>query len=143
MDERSPARPSRAPTPAARATILVVDDEEAVRSALCRVLSRAGYRAIPARSGIEAAWCLERAWPLDLIVSDVSVVERDGYHFGMPILELQRRFPVLYMAWWPQYETVRRGILHPGAPYLRKPCPPGLFTRTVGNLLRASRRSDA
>jgi DNA-binding NtrC family response regulator len=144
MDELSPAQPTRARTPAGRATILVVDDAEAMRSELCRALAGAGYRPIPARSGIEAAWCLEREWPVDLVVSDVSMAERDSYHFGMPILELQRRLPVLFMAWWPHDETVRRGILHPGAPYLQKPCPPGLLTRTVSNLLRAGMRtSDA
>jgi two-component system cell cycle sensor histidine kinase/response regulator CckA len=139
MDESSSPLAAHRRRRAVRATILVVDAEDAARSELCRVLACAGYAVIPARGQIEAAWFLARERPADLLVSDVSMIERDGYHFGLPLVQLQRRVPVLFMAAWSHDETVRRGVLHPRAPFLRKPCPPYLLTRTVGRLLRARR----
>jgi DNA-binding NtrC family response regulator len=117
----------------------VLDDADATRHEACRVLRAAGYVAVPARGGIEAAWLASGAAGFDLLVSDVSMQERDGYHGGLPLMALQERVPVLYTSLWSQEETVRMGILHPHAPFLRKPFPPGALTRAVGRLLERRR----
>jgi DNA-binding response OmpR family regulator len=120
--------------------ILVLDDGESARTEACRVLRAAGYVAIPARGGIEASWFAAGA-PVgfDLLVSDVSMLERDSYHGGLPLMTLQELVPVLYLSPWTRQETVRMGILHPHAPFLRKPFSPGTLTRAVERLL--ARRS--
>ncbi|HEX5386586.1 MAG TPA: response regulator [Gemmatimonadales bacterium] len=140
MDELSPRAVVRIPVHRGRATILVVDEAEAVRGESCRVLRRAGYAAIPARGGIEAAWVLRGSGRVDLLISDVSMLECDDYHFGLPLAHMQQWLPVLYIAPWSHEETVRRGILHPGAPYLQKPFPPSALVRAVGRLLHARPR---
>lgn len=140
---RAWGQPVHTPKPAARRTapvIVVLDDAEAVRLEACRVLRAAGYTAIPVRGGVEAAWLAWGSAGFDLVVSDVSMQEGDSYHGGLPLRALQERVPVLYVSPWTHAETVRRGILHPYAPFLRKPFPPGALTRAVGRLLE--RRSS-
>jgi response regulator RpfG family c-di-GMP phosphodiesterase len=52
--------PQRAARPAGGYTVLVVDDEEAVRSLACRMLTWTGYQALEARHGREAIATLEQ-----------------------------------------------------------------------------------
>ena len=113
-------------------TILVVDDDEAARVQLCALLARDGYVAVPARGGVEAQWYAERhAGSLALIVTDVPAPEADGYHFGLPVGLLQYHAPVLFLSRRGREESVRRGLVHPQASFLRRPAPPALVLRRV------------
>jgi two-component system cell cycle sensor histidine kinase/response regulator CckA len=61
------------------ATILLVEDEEAVRSFAARALVSRGYKVYEASSGIEALEVMEEAGgKIDLVVSDVVMPELDG-----------------------------------------------------------------
>lgn len=61
------------------ATILLVEDEEAVRSFAARALASRGYRVYEASSGVEALEVMEEAGgQIDLVVSDVVMPELDG-----------------------------------------------------------------
>ncbi|HEY0778234.1 MAG TPA: ATP-binding protein, partial [Gemmatirosa sp.] len=84
--------PARAEAPrapdGAGTTVLVVDDESAVRGAAARVLARRGYTVLEARDGVEALGLAERyAGPVHLLLSDVRMPGMDGR-------ELARRFRV-------------------------------------------------
>ncbi|WP_299565924.1 cell cycle histidine kinase CckA [Enterovirga sp.] len=91
-------RPDAANAPKARAadltgqgTILLVEDEDAVRAVNSRALAARGYTVLEASSGIEAMQIMEgRDRPVDLVVSDVVMPEMDG-----PTLlgELRKRHP--------------------------------------------------
>ncbi len=60
-------------------TILLVEDEDAVRAFGARALSQRGYRVLEAANGVEALAILEaEGTPVDLIVSDVVMPEMDG-----------------------------------------------------------------
>jgi two-component system cell cycle sensor histidine kinase/response regulator CckA len=62
-----------------RGTILLVEDEEAVRAFGARALTSRGYTVIEAASGAEALQVVEQEErPIDLIVSDVVMPEMDG-----------------------------------------------------------------
>jgi CheY-like chemotaxis protein len=58
-------------------TILVVDDEPAIREAVAEVLEDAGYRCVCARNGEEGLACLEETDP-DLVLLDVMMPVLDG-----------------------------------------------------------------
>jgi two-component system cell cycle sensor histidine kinase/response regulator CckA len=78
-----------------RGTILLVEDEEAVRAFAARALATRGYTVLEASSGREALAVLEeRETPFDLVVSDVVMPEMDG-----PTLlgEIRRRQPGVKM----------------------------------------------
>lgn len=122
-------------------TIVVLDDAEARRELLCRTLRMEGYRAVPARSGIEAQWLHEHErWEADLLLTTFAPAELDGYHPGLAVGALLERIPILFMSELDRAESVRRGLIVPGAPYLRYPAPPGVLRRTVRLALSAPRR---
>src|SRR6266496_1694497 len=65
------------PTEPPRTTVLVVDDEDGIRSALERFLTRLGYRVVLAASGAEAMAALGREKPMALL-SDIRMPEMTG-----------------------------------------------------------------
>ena len=83
-DETHPARPiEQAAAPSAdltgHGTILLVEDEEAVRAFGARALASRGYTVLQAASGIEALQIVEQnGGQIDLVVSDVVMPEMDG-----------------------------------------------------------------
>ena len=123
-------------------TILLLDDAEVRRELLCRSLRYEGYRAIPARSGIEGQWLHENeVWTADLLLTAFAPAELDGYHPGFAVGALLDRIPILFMSELDRHESVRRGLILPSAPYLRYPAPPGVLRRTVRQALsKQSRR---
>jgi CheY-like chemotaxis protein len=118
-------------------TILLLDDADVRRELLCRILRTEGYRAIPARSGIEAQWLHEHgAWSrADLLVTGFAPAELDGYHPGFAVGALLDRIPILFMSELERAESIRRGLIRPSAPYLRYPASPGVLRRTVRRAL--------
>ena len=121
-------------------TIVVLDDAESRRELLCRVLRAEGYRAVPARSGIEAQWLHEHdLWRADLLLTSFAPAELDGYHPGFAVGALLDRIPILFMSELDRSESVRRGLIFPSAPYLRYPSPPGVLRRTVRLALSGQR----
>ena len=71
------------------ARILVIDDEEQVRSLLVKVLSQHGHTAVPAANGQEGSR-LFREEPCDVVISDIFMPEKEGLE---TILELKKEFP--------------------------------------------------
>lgn len=61
-----------------RATVLIVDDEDAIRVLVSRVLEKAGYRVTLASNGLEALKLID-ATPPDLVISDINMPELDGF----------------------------------------------------------------
>jgi CheY-like chemotaxis protein len=73
-----PAAP-KIPDLTGSATILLVEDEEAVRSFAARALTSRGYRVYEASTGVEALEVMEESGgQVDLVVSDVAMPELDG-----------------------------------------------------------------
>jgi CheY-like chemotaxis protein len=79
--------PDQVPAP----RVLVIDDEAAVRAALCVTLSDAGYAATEARDGAEALEIL-RAAPADAVLMDIYMPLQDGFE---AIRELRRVAPAV------------------------------------------------
>lgn len=69
--------------------ILVIDDEEPIRTALEQVLTTMGHSVVTAEDGHKAAK-LFRAQPFDLILTDIVMPNREGLE---TIIELRREFP--------------------------------------------------
>ncbi len=78
-------------------TILLVEDEDQLRSALAQFLSRKGFRVVEAQDGRSAEGVLRKAFP-DLIVTDLIMPDRDG----LELLEFVRQHapsvPVIAMS---------------------------------------------
>jgi two-component system, NtrC family, nitrogen regulation response regulator NtrX len=63
---------------AAARRILVVDDDEDIRTLVCLVLESEGYRPIPARDGLDALQILNEREPPSLILLDIMMPRMDG-----------------------------------------------------------------
>src|SRR5258708_32924676 len=100
--------------------ILVVDDENAIRTFLVRALENEGYVVQSARSGEEALQLLANT-PFDLLLTDIRMEHMDG----VALLEQVRgRFPSVVVILLTGYATVGSAIaaLRQGAQnYLLKP----------------------
>jgi CheY-like chemotaxis protein len=126
--QHSSSRPSGASAPAPRPerppggyTVLVVDDEEAVRRLASRMLTWMGHQALEARHGREAlATIEEHHGPIHLVLTDIKMPGMNGRELGRQIEERWPGKPILYMSGFAS-EVFRDGLLEPGAPFLAKP----------------------
>ena len=117
--QASPApRPERPP---GGYTILVVDDEEAVRRLASRMITWMGNQTLEARHGREALAAIEEHnGPIHLVLTDIKMPGMNGRELGRIIEERWPGKPILYMSGFAS-EVFRDGLLEPGAPFLAKP----------------------
>jgi CheY-like chemotaxis protein len=100
------------------ATVLVVDDEEIMRSILTRTMESEHYQVYAAGDGVEALALLEKELPVDLVIADVSMPRMDGREL---VLELSKRYPHLPV-------VLISGVYLGGTPDLPGPVLPKPFT---------------
>ena len=131
------ARPAEAP-PATGAgeTVLVVDDEPAVRLVTKRILQRNGYTVLEASGGHEALRVLrEHPGPIQLLLTDVIMPEMNGREVAERVRERRSGIKVLFMSAYSPEAIAHDGLLDEDAAFLRKPFEIGLLLRAVRRTL--------
>ncbi|MCA9647593.1 MAG: response regulator [Polyangiaceae bacterium] len=118
-------------------TLLLVDDDGAVRTTLAAVLREAGYQVLEACDGEEAlAMLCEQRFAVDLVVSDVVMPKLNGPEF---VARARARFAglrVLYMSGFLDLPSVGSGLKGVGGdPLLTKPFPASRLVGKVRDLL--------
>ena len=128
---------------AARASILIVDDDAINRMLLTRNLERAGHRVASAEDGVRALEAL-RAEPFDIVLLDVLMPELDGYDTLAQIErdEKLRHVPVIMISALEDIESVVRCIEMGAADYLPKPFDPVLLRARINGCLTKKRLHD-
>jgi nitrogen-specific signal transduction histidine kinase len=117
-------------------TVLVVDDEEAVRSGTRRALERAGYAVIPATDGSDALRLLtEHHGTVDLVVTDVMMPGLGGRELVGRLKIVRPNLRVLFISGYTEEGVRKQGVLEPGAVYLEKPFTPEGLLRKVREAL--------
>lgn len=120
-------------------TILVVDDEEAVRRLACRMLTWSGYQALEARHAREALTTIESyTGPIHLVLTDIKMPGMSGRDLGRIVEERWPGKPILYMSGFAS-EVFQGGLLESGAPFLAKPFTQEDLAAKVRELLVATR----
>jgi CheY-like chemotaxis protein len=116
--------------------ILVVEDEEAVRTFARRSLEEAGYRVMEAAAGREGLELVTaREGHVDLVLCDVILPEMTGHELGRCLEAVRPELPVLYMSGYPGLEVVERGLIAREDPFLEKPFTPEVLALAVRGLL--------
>ena len=109
-------------SPVVSATVLVVDDEEAVRKVACGFLKHAGMNVLTANDGEE---CVERfrnhADEIDLVVLDLTMPKMDGEQAFHAIQSIRPNIPILLSSSFSETEAVNRLSSHGLAGFIRKP----------------------
>jgi len=126
------------PARAAGETLLLVEDEPAVRIMTSRGLQELGYGVVEASGGHQALGILERRdTRIDLLITDVILAGMDGPELARRAAELTPDLPVLFISGYTDDEIVRRGLLQKGQPFLQKPFTPEALAAQVTRLLKA------
>jgi two-component system response regulator MprA len=112
-------------------TVLVVDDEEAIRDSLCELLSGVGYRVVLAENAVTALRIVESEQP-DLVLTDIYMEAGDGYELIRALRELPHSIRVVAMsAGRAGYDTLK-AALHLGADaVIDKPFPGAGLVETI------------
>jgi PAS domain S-box-containing protein len=123
-------------------TILVVEDEEAVRRLTCRSLEAQGYEVLPAASASEALLLLEKhAGEIHLLITDVVMPDVSGRELARSAAPLRPLMKVLFMSGYTDNVIVHHGVLDAGTAFLQKPFTPRSLAQKVREVLDAEKRS--
>jgi PAS domain S-box-containing protein len=120
-----PLLPDTAPRAGRTETILLVEDDDAVRAVAMRMLVAAGFRVIPARHGAEALLRIsESATPVDLLLSDAVMPQMGGVELLRAAESFRPGIAAVLMSGYTDEELGRRGGSLDAVILLQKP-----FTR--------------
>ncbi|HET9949133.1 MAG TPA: ATP-binding protein, partial [Longimicrobiales bacterium] len=122
VTERAAAPVPAQATPGGTETILVADDEEAIRRVAERILAGLGYTVLTAENGMRALdVAAAHAGRIDLLVSDVVMPEMNGIELWERLRVERPGTPALFLSGWASDAVVRHGILDGQVPFLPKP----------------------
>ena len=118
------------------ATILLVEDEDAVRELARRVLEKDGHRVLAAATGTEALELLAGLRDeLDLLLTDMVMPGLDGRRLATRVRDLHPDCAVIIMSGYTEDTVVREQKLGGGATFLEKPFTPDELSRHVAGHL--------
>jgi two-component system, cell cycle sensor histidine kinase and response regulator CckA len=124
--------PGSQPLPKGRGTVLLVEDEAAVREVAKRVLRRSGYDVLEAADGEEALHIAD-TYPgaIGVLLTDVSMPRMSGHILAERLRERLPSIKVVFMSGYPGDALVRDGTIFREAEFLQKPFAPMLLAETV------------
>ena len=103
-------------------TILLVEDDEAIRRLTRDFLEKEGYKVIEARNGQEALWEIVRhAGVIHLMMTDVVMPGMSGKELAEKLAANRPELKVLYMSGYADAAIVRHGVLDSEKAFLQKP----------------------
>jgi PAS domain S-box-containing protein len=133
---------SRPALPAGSETVLLVEDEEEVRSVAREMLEREGYTVLEARQGAEALELAQRhPGPIHLLVTDVVMPLVGGRELVDRLGELRRETRVLYMSGHSEHLVIAERSDGGGVAFLQKPFRGEALARKVREVLDRSPRA--
>ncbi len=124
------------PTLEGSETILLVEDEEAVRRLLYFVLTRQGYTVLDAADGRAALDILaHHSGPIHLLLTDMIMPHMSGREVAERCRTLRPETRVIYMSGYTDDVLLRTGALGPGMSFLQKPLRPEVLLAKVREVL--------
>jgi len=128
--------PHDAETSRGSETILVVEDDEAVRRLTSQTLRKHGYQVLEAANGGEALLHCERhPEPIPLMITDVMMPQMSGPTLAARLQQMQPAMKVIYTSGYTDDAVVRHGLLQQSMAFLQKPFAPSTLARKVREVL--------
>ena len=142
MFETTPP-PTVTPTPSTRRgeSVLLVEDEDAVRSLARIVLEGQGYRVTDAPDGGAALAMLDPSRHLDILVTDLTMPGIDGRELAMQVRQVHPGVRIVFMSGYVPEAGHFDGV--PDALFLPKPFTPAELARAVSKAFAAHRRENS
>jgi hypothetical protein len=124
--------------------ILVVEDEEGVRSVLTAMLQESGYQVIEARAPEEAIGIAsEKKERIDLLVTDVIMPGMNGFELASRITARRRGLRVLFISGYTDVAARQFDPEEPGFAFLHKPFSAAQLTTKIREILDRSVAADS
>jgi CheY-like chemotaxis protein len=124
-------------------TVLLVEDEQAVRTVATRVLRNQGYFVLPACNGEEALSLAEQvSGAIDLVITDVIMPDMAGPAMVREILEKWPGIGIVYMSGYAQNDKIRAEMADRDTSFLQKPFSADSLLLTVREVLDQAHRQD-
>jgi two-component system cell cycle sensor histidine kinase/response regulator CckA len=134
----------RQPLPRGTETILLVEDEQGVRSLARAVLEAQGYTVLAAEDPEKAIQTSEaHPGPIALLLTDVVMPKMNGRRLAEYLAFLRPEMRILYMSSYPDEALVRQGVTEAGSPFLQKPFAPDSLVMKVREVLDAPGKGPA
>jgi len=138
-EARDPSEPEGVPEQGQGEHLLLVEDEESLRELVAGMLTLRGYQVSTAVDGADAFESFrDGTKPLDLLVTDVIMPKRNGRELADALRRVYPGLKVLYMSGYTAENSVHRGLLEAGVPFLQKPFPPHALLRMAREVLKKS-----
>ena len=127
--------PEQEPAAGAGETVLIIEDEPAMREVTRRMLSRAGYHVITAASGPEAIEiAASHTGDIDMLLTDVVMPRMLGKEAAEQIRALRPGVRVLFMSGYAQGVLDSQGVVEAGINLIQKPFSKAQLLATLGQL---------
>ena len=129
-------RPDRRRLPGGSETLLLVEDEAAVRSSARRLLERSGYTVLEARHGGDAMRIAEESGrPIDLVLTDLVMPEMGGRELVERLRAHRPGLKVLFMSGYTEKAITVDGVMPPNTGFVEKPFTVEQLMRRVREIL--------
>jgi signal transduction histidine kinase len=132
-----PEAPSTAEArPAGTGTVLVAEDEPALRDVICQFLRSLGYTVLEASSGQAALTVAgNHEGHIDLLITDLVMPKTNGREVSQALGRLRPDLKTIYMSGYTDDAVWRHGVHELGAAFLRKPFSMDTLARKVREML--------
>jgi two-component system, cell cycle sensor histidine kinase and response regulator CckA len=122
-----------------RETLLIVENEAAIRNLLEMALRKTGYTVLTAESGRKAlAIVREHPGTIHLLISDVAMPEMDGPELVKQALTIRPEMRTLFMSGYMDEAPDDRGLPPTNVNFIQKPFSPRVIAQKVREILDAS-----
>ncbi|MGE6472963.1 ATP-binding protein, partial [Serratia proteamaculans] len=118
-------------------TVLIVEDDPAVRVLVSEVLSELGYAFVEAGDAKSAMPFLDSGQRIDLLISDVGLPGMNGRQLAEVGRQIRPDLKVLFITGYAEHAAVRGGFLDPGMQMITKPFTFDLLTAKVREMINA------
>jgi DNA-binding response OmpR family regulator len=116
--------------------VLLVEDDDALRTIASKTLQDRGYSVLEADCGAEALRLAgEYDGPIDIVLTDIILPEMSGRRLAESLRTLHPGARLLFMSGFTAHEVVRQGLIESGAPFIEKPFAPEKLASRVREVL--------
>lgn len=138
--DREPTLPDLTHQPAATnpgtETLLLVEDEPAIRALAGDILRRCGYKVLEARHGVEALLTgSQYLGAIDLLITDVIMPQMSGGEVAERLMHERPDLKVLYVSGYTDDAIIHHGVIQEGTAFLQKPFSPDVLIQKVRQVL--------